>query len=307
MRDISNSPVKSNIIEYMLCFLLIPMFYIQGNGQAEKIFQTFKDTRVINSHSVETLPQGKMDIRIGHRFGDISGSTGGWQTFYGLENASDILFGTEYGITNNLMVGLNRTKGAGTLKQNLTGLAKFRIINQESKGNQPFSLAFLALSSYSTMKKSETPGVLNFFEKKAHRLSYHMELMIARKFHQRFSLQFSSSWTFRNIVASADQNAIVAIGASARIQVTKSMGLILEGRKLFSSYRTNAKDDLGNKIFYMPLGFGLEWDTGGGHIFQMNFTNATGLMETDFIPYTTSNWLDGEFRLGFTISRLFTI
>jgi len=58
--------------------------------------------------------------------------------------------------------------------------------------------------------------------------------------------------------------------------------------------------------FYPALGIGLEIET-GGHVFQVNLTNATQLMETDYIPYTTSNWLDGEFRLGFTISRLFNL
>jgi hypothetical protein len=50
----------------------------------------------------------------------------------------------------------------------------------------------------------------------------------------------------------------------------------------------------------------LEWDT-GGHVFQLNFTNATGIFETDYIPYTISNWGDGEFRMGFTISRWFNL
>ena len=48
------------------------------------VYRTFKDTRVINSHSVETLQKRKLDIRIGHRFGDFAGDGGGWTTFYGL-------------------------------------------------------------------------------------------------------------------------------------------------------------------------------------------------------------------------------
>ena len=66
-------------------------------------------------------------------------------------------------------------------------------------------------------------------------------------------------------------------------------------------------DAEGNRDFHFPLGFGLEWETGGGHVFQMNFTNATGLVETDYIPYTTTSWLDGEYRFGFTIARKFRL
>ncbi len=270
-------------------------------AQKEKVYQTFKDTRVINSHSTETLEAGKLDVRIGHRFGDFSGNAGGWQTFFGLENASDIMIGFEYGLNNNTMIGLNRTKGSGPLKQNINGIFKVKFINQEAKGNQPISIAYYGMTSFSTMPKSSTEGVLNYFAKPEHRLSYHMELILARKFSKRFSLQLAGGWTYRNIVPSLDDNTIVSISGAARIQVTKVLGILLEGRLPFSELRKPING------YYPPLGLALEWETGGGHVFQLNFTNATGLAETDYIPYTTSNWMDGEFRLGFTISRLFNI
>ena len=69
----------------------------------------------------------------------------------------------------------------------------------------------------------------------------------------------------------------------------------------FSELRTTQEG------FYNPIGVGFEWETGGGHVFQINFTNATGIMETDYLPYTQSNWGDGEYRLGFTISRGFKL
>ncbi len=267
----------------------------------EQVFQTFKDTRVINSHSVETLRAGRMDIRIAHRFGDIAGQAGGWQTFYGLENASDIMIGAEFGLTDNLMMGINRTKGAGPLKQNVNGFLKFRLITQEIGGNQPFSLAFLALGSGSTMPKSDIEGVLNFFEKSAHRFSYHLQMILAKQFSERFSLQISGGWTYRNIVPSNDQNDLVSVGAATRFQLTKSIGIILDANYAISELRSTENG------YYPALGIGFEWETGGGHVFQLNVTNATGISETDYIPYTQSNWTDGQYRLGFTISRLFTL
>lgn len=283
-------------------FVLVSMaLTVQAMGQKTKVYKTFKDTRVINSHSTETLKAGKLDIRIGHRFGDIAGDAGGWPTFYGLESASDIMIGAEYGLTDNIMLGLNRTKGAGPLKQNINGLFKVKFINQEKDGNQPLSIAYYGLASYSTMQKSPTEGVLSFFSNPAHRLAYHMELILARKFSPRFSLQLSGGWTYRNIVGATDQNTIVSIAGSARIQVTKVMGILLEGRVPFSELRTTENG------YHLPLGIAFEWETGGGHVFQLNFTNATGMAETDYIPYTTSDWAEGEFRMGFTISRLFNI
>lgn len=267
----------------------------------EKVVKTFKDTRVINAHSVETLKARKLDFRITHRFGDLAGDAGGWPTFYGLENASDVAMGLEYGINDNITVGVSRTKGSGPLKQNVLGLVKIALMKQEINGNLPFSLTVLGRSSFSTMQKSQTEGVLHFFEKDAHRLSYHLGLYAARKFGDRFSLQANAAWTYRNIVSDNDLNDLVSAGAAMRIQVTRAFGLIFDATVPFSALRTTENG------FYPAFGVGFEFDTYGGHVFQINLTNATGIEETDYIPYTRSNWGEGEFRLGFTISRLFSL
>jgi hypothetical protein len=267
----------------------------------QKVIKTFKDTRVINAHSVETLQAHKLDFRITHRFGDLAGAAGGWPTFYGLENAADVAMALEYGLNDNITIGVSRTKGSGPLKQNVLGLLKIAIMKQEINGNLPFSLTVLGRTSYSTMQKSQTEGVLHFFDKEAHRLSYHLGIYAARKFGERFSLQANAAWTYRNIVSDDDQNDLVSVGGAMRLQVTKVFGLIFDATVPFSALRTTVNG------FYPAFGVGFEFDTHGGHVFQINLTNSTGIEETDYIPYTRSNWGEGEFRLGFTVSRLFSL
>ncbi len=283
-----------------LCVVFLFLIGITVQAQ-ETIHLTFKDTRVINTHSTEMLRSGQMDIRIGHRFGDFAGAQGGWKNFYGLENASDILTGVELGLSDNLMLGINRTKGAGPLKQNVQGFSKIRLITQEVEGSQPFNLALLAAMTYSTMEKSRNEGTINFFENRAHRMSYHLSFIISRKFSPYFSAQFNGAWTYRNIVFAGDKNDLVSVGFAAKYQWTKSIGLIVDGTLPISEYRTAENG------YYPILGVGFEWDTGGGHVFQLNLTNSTGIIETDYIPNTTSNWAEGQFRLGFTISRRFKV
>ncbi len=268
---------------------------------SQKVFKTFKDTRVINAHSTEMLPKYVLDFRIGHRFGDIGGPGGGWETFYGLENASDITIGFEYGISRNFMIGINRSKGAGPLRQNINGIAKVRLAEQDIQGGLPFSLAVLGLISGSTMPKSTIPGSISFFEKPEHRFAYHLEAIIARKFSNYFSLQFSGAWTYRNIVPANDQNDLASVGMAMKIQLTKPIGILLDGKYVFSEFREKQGG------FYIPFGVGIEWETGGGHVFQVNFTNSRGIIQTDYIPYSNADWAKGEFRLGFSISRQFRI
>ena len=270
------------------------------------VLRTFKDTRVINTHSTETLGKRKLDIRIGHRFGDIAGDRGGFSTFYGLENAADVLFAGEYGISDNWMIGISRAKGGGSLPDGTRGLdqlvsfiTKYRAIRQEEGGN-PVSVAILGVASLSAAEKVEGTDILQSFDKFAHRLAYHGQLIVARKFSSNFSLQASGGITYRNLVPFGDDNIVYSLGAASRIQISKVLGLIVDTTFPFSTFRSDTDG------FYPAIGIGLEIDT-GGHVFQVNLTNATQIMETDYIPYTTSNWGDGEYRLGFTISRLFNL
>ncbi len=287
----------------LLLFGVIIEVWGQKEGVEEPLIQTFRHSRIISSHSVETLPARKMDFRIVHRFGDLAGSNGGWPTFYGLENASDISIGFEYGLTDALMVGINRTKGAGPLKQNINGLFKARIMTQERNGNLPISLSVLGTISFSTMQKSELEGVLNFFEKGSHRLTSHVGLHVARKFSDRFSGQFNAQWTYRNVVLTGDENDLASIGGGFRAQLTQAIAVLGDFTfPVLSELRSSA--DSG---YFPSIGIGFEFDTSGGHVFQINLTNSQGISETDYIPYTRSSWGDGAFRLGFTISRLFNM
>jgi len=284
------------IIIILLALVYLTHTYAQ---ERELVQRTFKSTRVINTHSVETLQKNKLDIRIGHRFGDLAGDQGGWQTFYGLEEASDVLIGFQYGVLDRLTVGLTRTKGGGVDKPRalINGQIKYRLLWQNDK--MPLSVTLLAGTGFSTMKASENPQALNHFEKYSHRFSYVYQAYIARKLSDRFSLQITPSYIHRNVAWFDTKNDLFSIGVATRVQLSKVYALLVDITAPFSERHSNG--DL-----TLPIGFGLEIDT-GGHIFQINLTNARGMAETDYIPYTTSLWGEGQFRLGFTISRLFNL
>jgi len=259
-----------------LLLFLICICFIQAIHSQEYVRRTFKDTRIINTHSVETIQARKLDLRIGHRFGDLQG---GWQSFYGLENAQDILIGFDYGVTDNLNVGIHRTKGAGPLTRLLSSTIKYRALRQSDES--PISLTGYGVATISTVERDEeNEFVLNNF---------------ARFSHRRFSLQVFPSYVHRNIVGFDEANGTFSFGAATRLQITKVMGIIVDLSVPIGTDTTEA-----------ALGLGLEIDT-GGHVFQINLTNARGIIETDYIPNTEATWANGEIRLGFTISRVFNL
>ena len=285
-------------------FALIPFLNLSAQ---DLVHGTFKDTRVINGHSVETLPKGKLNIRITHRFGDLAGDAGGFQTFFGLENAADVLIGAEYGVSDRLNLGLFRSKGAGALpngsaglNQLVNGVFKYRALWQKETG-MPVSLTFVGVVSASTAKKLEgDDSIIRSFPEFNHRLAYHGQASISRKYSFGLSLQITGGYTYRNLVLFNDENGIFSLGGAGRMQLSKVLGIVVDTTFPISDLRNS------DNGFYPAIGFGVEFDT-GGHVFQINLTNATGIMETDYIPYTTANWGDGQYRIGFTISRLFNL
>ena len=100
------------IISKLVIFLLLASTSIFAQIETSSIFTS---TRLISAHSVETLKARHLDFRIKHHFDDIAGDLGGIYTLFGLDNVTDVRIGLEYGITDNLMIGLGRNKGLSNI------------------------------------------------------------------------------------------------------------------------------------------------------------------------------------------------
>ncbi|MEX1192339.1 MAG: DUF5777 family beta-barrel protein [Brumimicrobium sp.] len=272
--------------------------HAQEEEEKEYVSETFSNIHIINSHSTETLKKRQWRYIISHRFGDMMGDAGGIHTGFGFDNAADIRMGFDMGITDKIMIGAGRMKGAGQPYTSIVdGFAKYRFISQTEDNSMPLSASFTT-SMYGTyMKTSEDISSVTNFEHFSHRLMYSSQLTIARKFHPRFSFALMPSFVHRNLVAQDDQNSLFAIGGAARIRISKSIGLI--GEYFYTVNQSGLRDDYTNS-----LGVAMEWITNGHH-FTINFTNARGFGELQYIALTQSDWLEGQFRLGFSISRTF--
>lgn len=262
--------------------------------------QVFNDSKLINLPSVELLDKHQLDVRIGHRFGDIGGESGGWKTLYGIENAADVQIGAQYGLGKYLTIGLNRSKGVGPLKQLINLEGKLGLLDQYSDNPKPLSLVIMVEHTTSTMPRSEVGGSLTAFTSFAHRMMTSGQLIIAREFQPWLSAQVNTGIVHRNIVISGDVNDLFFVGSAVNFRMTKVLGMIAE---VIFPFPASANDVLNRQP---QLGLGFEIFT-GGHVFTIKLTNTKALSISDGVAYTTSMWREGEFRIGFTISRIFNL
>lgn len=256
----------------------------------------FYDTRVINAHSVEVLDAKTLDFRITHRFGDIA-TPASPRTLFGLDNSSDIRIAFEYGITDNLTVGAGRSKGSGPYSQYWDGVAKYKILQQTD--DMPVSLSVCGSAFFTSMKEDPTPTSITSFTKTAHRFAYYTQLIVSKRFGDLASLQLAPGYMHRNYVLSEDDNGFLSIGAVGKIKVYKKISFVAE-----YNYNLRKETLLQGTQYRNPLGFGVEIKT-YAHVFQLSFMNSRGIGEGQFIPFTSSDWGEGQFRFGFTISRHF--
>jgi hypothetical protein len=268
---------------------------------------TFASTRIISGHSVETIAKGITDFRIEHRFGDIAGTNGGVQNMFGFDMLSDMRIALEYGVTDKLMIGFGRCKGTGApYRSLLDGFVKYRALTQK-KNKMPVSLALIGGSTFTYMTASSDISQVNSFPKTAHRFSYFTQVNVARHFGDRASIALMPTYVHRNYVASDDVNELFSLGGAFRIKLTSRFALIGEYYHAFSNGTLRPSDtrEDGSAGYKNSMGIALEWFT-FGHNFTINFTNAAGLGETQFIPYTFQSWSKGQFRFGFSVSRKFS-
>ena len=261
--------------------------------------KTFNSTRVISGHSVETLPEKTFEMRIEHRFGDIAGDNGGYQTMFGFDNVSDMRIALEYGVSDKLMFGIGRSKGTSApYRSLLDGFVKYRVFTQKKDG-PPISMSIGGGSTFSYQEASVDMSDVAHFPEVSHRFAYYTQLNMAYKIEDLLSVAIMPTLVHRNYVAENDVNELFSLGTALRLKLSKKFFLLMEYYHCFHS------NDFRQDEFYNGLGVALEWKT-FGHNFTINFTNSKGLGETQFIPYTYENWLRGQFRLGFCVSRQFS-
>ncbi len=283
------------------------------NEPPRKVYATFKTTKIVSAQSVETVKKRNLDYRITHRFGNLYNSAtpnalnDAAHGAFGLDNSTDIRMSFDYGITDELTVGIGRSK----FREMNDALVKWRFLTQREDNKIPVSVCFYGSLGYTSMLPANLyagtirPAKTN----EAHRVQYCSQLLIARKLSSKFSLQLMPTFVYRNFIkqqvnsknGAEDQNALFSLGVGGRIKLSKRFALVGDYFYNFSQFQTN------NPVaYYNPLSLGIEIET-GGHVFHVNFSNAPAVLESSMLTTTQDTWMKGQIKLGFNISRWFVL
>ena len=277
-----------SLLTLALCFSILGSY--KANAQQliphradvnKPVIATFKAPTVVLLPSVKNLYAKTLNMSIYHTFGLLNT---GVKQFWGLDGGTNIRLGLDYGITDNLSVGLGRT----SQHKIVDGRFKYSILHQMTEKGSPVDLAVTGDLGIMTEPQA-FQGPYTFGDK----LGYSLMFMAARKFNDNLSLQLSPVYAHFNKVFPGEKNSYLGVGISGRYKLTGHTALAIEYMPVF-----NKTSSMRNAL---SIAFNIET---GGHVFQLFFSNSQSFDPQDILRRTNNDVFKG-FRFGFNINRVF--
>jgi hypothetical protein len=281
----------------VLFAVTMPAFAQEVTGPDQRpVRNIFESIWIIDNPTVLVPVKGTFEFDIQHRFGVVSN---GYEDLFGLYAPANIRLGFGYEPFQNLMIGFGITKSNITWDLN----AKYAILQQTRSGSMPVSLSYFVNTAMDTRDKDffTNPDELVT----ADRISYFHQLLIARKFTDRFSLQVAGSLSHFNTVDAFKNpaNEIVhrwnndhfALSVSGRYHLGSWVNVIV-----------NYDQPLTNHEVVDPhpnIAFGVEL-TSSSHQFQIFAGNFYHITPQRNNVFNNNKFGDGDILIGFNITRL---
>lgn len=260
--------------------------------QKEYIDETFHTFRTVSGHSVETMWKNYLMMTISHRFAGTVNS--GVDELFGMDQGAYFRLGFAYGITDHLTVGLGRT----TLDKMYDGYVKYRFIRQAQNGWPVTATLYAAIAINSDDFTSDQEDFLDF----SHRVSYDVELLIARKFGRRLAIQLSPAMVHHNYTSFRnEENTTWALGTAVAFNFNDQLSLTAEWVPTFN------QSEIEDGTRYDAFGLSFNIRSSKKHEYQIQFSNTSGLIGQQYIPHTRDDFFDNGIHFGFHMTRRFGV
>ncbi|QZE14056.1 hypothetical protein K4L44_16235 [Halosquirtibacter laminarini] len=280
-------------LNYVILLITISYTSYGQNRNTKDVFPLFWGTNIENLQTSQTLPQGDLELRIFHRFGEIST---GASDMFGVYAPSNITMGLAYGITSNLMLVFDTEKQNRFYDLSL----KYRFLTQKTDNSIPLSVSYIFTTSYSGMDK-ENYGVTYHA---ANRWSYLNQLVAEKQIGYKINTMLGIYYTHHNAAKPTQPHDIGAVSFAMGYRFGKKMSI-------FANYQYNqaltflgdnsSRDEVGKDGASVGISYGTPT-----HKFQVFIGNQYGINTGDNMANNAYKLNSSNLRIGFNISvRLF--
>ncbi len=296
--------MKKQIILFCLVFVAwtmtnpVPLFAQEGSDSLKQQEDSRKPERpafessVLIDNQTPVVPRkGTLEFMLQHRFGTMAN---GITDLWGMWAPGNIRLGATYTVFDKLGVGSLKgplSVGFGTTKdsriQDINW--KYGILQQTKGGNVPVTVSYYGVVGIETAVPSED------LPNSSDRLSYFHQIIIARRFSSKLSIQVAPSISHYNVVAANMSNDMISIAGGVRYKFSAQSAVILNVDQPLTKMTTNNP--------YPNFGFGIEVAT-SSHAFQFFASCFDAIVPQKNNMYNQNDPYGKGLRLGFNITRL---
>jgi len=242
----------------------------------------FESTALIDNQTNVLNTKGTLEMVLNHRFGLVDDEN----SLLGLWSPSNIRIALSYAVHDRVTVGFGSTKDKRLQDFNLKGA----ILRQTRENEMPVSVTYYGNFTINAKKKEN-------FNLVQDRYSFFNQLIIARRFSPKVSFHVAPSISHYNLVDKNMENDMIAISAGGRVKISPQTSIIAEYSQPITSFEDN------NLEPEPGVSLGVEFST-GSHAFQIFVTNYKGIVPQENFMYNQNKFFDGDFMIGFNITRL---
>ena len=277
---------------------MLPLMVLTQEKEKDSIIDkperpAFESSTIIDNQTNVLFVKNTLEVTMQHRFGLIDEEN----SLLGIYGAnSNIRIGVSYSILDWLTVGYGITKNNRLSDFSL----KVGLLKQTRSGRIPLSATY-----YGDMGIDGRHGdaAKNQFFLHQDRDSYFHQLIIAKRFNSKLSLQIAPSISHFNLVDFGRKNDRFSIAFGGRYKISDQTSILFDYSQPITQFTDVVEFDGSVKNFNHPgISLGVEFAT-SGHAFQIFFTNYNGIVPQQNYMKNTYDFFDKGILIGFNITR----
>lgn len=275
----------------LFVFLIVPLIGLSQEEVNDTIVKekperpAFESSFLIDNPTNVLFSKNTLEVQMSHRFGEF----GNENDLVGFWGSSNIQIGLTYAVHDRVTVGFRTTK----FKRYQDFNWKVGILQQTRSEKMPISVSYYGNYVIDARQKDQ-----GYFFETSDRFSFFNQLIIARRFSPKLSLQIAPSISHYNTVARTMRNDMVAIAFGGRYKISDQTSIIAD----YSQPLTKFIEDNPNP----GISFGVEFGT-SAHTFSIFATNYWGIVpQENYMFNNKATGLEGEsgqYLIGFNITR----
>jgi hypothetical protein len=280
----------------LFTFLIVPLLSISQGKAKDSIVEkperpAFESSSIIDNQTNVLYNKNTLEVMMQHRFGSINGEN----TLLGIYGRSNIRIGLSYSILDWITIGY------GITKKNITSdfSLKVGLLNQTRSGSMPLSLTYYVNAAIDGRSGDSYDGL---FITRQDRYSYFHQLIIAKRFNSKLSLQLAPSLSHFNAVDYGLKNDRFSIALGGRYKVSDQTSIIFDYSQPITQLNKNIKT--GATYNHAGISLGAEFST-SAHAFQIFITNLNGIVPQLNYMQNSNKFSGDGILIGFNITRLY--